>query len=172
MEHGCTWITLPRERFAQLEQFAVQVLESSGFGKGPTSDTWRVEERKFSALSSRSTSGVKRHERARFVVQKNWQTKVDVEETDQAIQREVVLRHNHNPGLVESLERTLAMKFRRVKQDEGRVISRMAKRMEQPRRNPLARGDVFRCDDGCSLHENRLFGKTPPRLFQHTRHHE
>ena len=85
MEHGCTWITLPRERFAQLEQFAVQVLESSGFGKGPTSDTWRVEERKFSALSSRSTSGVKRHERARFVVQENRQTKVDVEKTNQAI---------------------------------------------------------------------------------------
>ena len=150
----------------------MQVLESSGFGKGPTSNPWRVKERKFSVLSSRSTSSVKRHARARFVVQEHGQTEVDVEKANQAIEREVVLRRDHNAGLVESFERALAMKFWRVKQDEGCGLSRVAKRMEQPRRNPLARGDVFRCDDGCSLHENRLFGRTPPRLFQHTRHHE
>ena len=69
-----------------------------------------------------------------------------MEKANQAIQREVVLRRNHNAGLVESFERALAMKFCRVKQDEGCVLSRVAKRMEQPRRNPLARGDVFRCE--------------------------
>ena len=69
-----------------------------------------------------------------------------MEKADQSIQREVVLRRDHNPGLIESLERTLAMKFRRVKQDEGCVLGRVAKRMEQPRRNSLARGDVFRCE--------------------------
>ena len=68
MEHRGARVALPRKRAAQLEQFAVQLLKSTGFGERPTADARRVEERKFGVLRGRNTPCVKGHEGARFVI--------------------------------------------------------------------------------------------------------
>lgn len=64
MEHGRAWVPLPSKRAAQLKQFTVQLLKSTGFGEGPTPHPWREEKRKFGVFCGCNTARMKGHESA------------------------------------------------------------------------------------------------------------
>ena len=169
MEHRGARIALPRKGAAELEQFPVQLLKSTCFRQRPTADTRRVEEREFGVLSGRSAPCVKGHEGARFVIHQHREPEIDVQKANQSVQGEMVLGCDNHASLVQTLQGALTVKFSGMEKHERSVFSGMAERLEQPRWKPLACRDVFRCDVRCSLHENRLFWRTVPRLFQHAR---
>lgn len=61
-----------------------------------------------------------------------------MEEANQSIEGEVVLRRDHHTSLIEPFKGVLAMKFGRVEKHERSVFHGVAERIEQPRRKPFA----------------------------------
>ena len=68
VKHGRTGVPLPCKGLAELKQFGVKALKTTGFGEGPCANTWCVEKGKIGVFGCSDTSSMKGHERARLVV--------------------------------------------------------------------------------------------------------
>jgi hypothetical protein len=71
VKHGRPRVALPRKGLTKLKQFGVKALETTGFGKGPRANTWRVKEREFGLFGYSYATSMKGHERTRLVVKEN-----------------------------------------------------------------------------------------------------
>tara|TARA_B100000683_G_scaffold249761_1_gene264269 strand:+ start:4637 stop:4837 length:201 start_codon:yes stop_codon:yes gene_type:complete len=66
-----------------------------------------------------------------------------MEETDEAVEGQVVLGGHGNTGLVEAFKGALSMEFGGMKHHDRCVLRRFTQRLEQPRRETFPRWDVF-----------------------------
>ena len=71
VKHGGPGVPLPRKGSAELKQFGVKTLKTTGFREGPRADTWRVKKREFSVFGCSNASSMKGHERARLVIEEH-----------------------------------------------------------------------------------------------------
>ena len=152
MEHRCPRVAFPFERVAQLHEFTVQALEAACFGQRPRTHARSVKEGQGRRFGGLNASPVQRHEGAGFVVEEHRQTKVNMEETDEAVEGQVVLGGHGNAGLVEALKGALSMEFGGMKHHHRCVLRRFTQRLEQPRREPFPRWDVFRTHECFVVH--------------------
>tara|TARA_B100000035_G_C20727334_1_gene434005 strand:+ start:317 stop:517 length:201 start_codon:yes stop_codon:yes gene_type:complete len=66
-----------------------------------------------------------------------------MEETDEAVKGQVVLRGHGNTGLVKAFKGALSVEFSGMKDHHRCVLRRFTQRLEQPRRKAFPRWDVF-----------------------------
>lgn len=143
VENTCTRVPLPCKGLSELKQFRVKALESTGFGEGPCPNAGRVKKWKFGVFGCSNTSGMKRHETARLVIKEDGQSKIDMEETNQTVEGQVVLRRNDHAGRMKAFKEMLAMQFSGVKHQEGSVFLGLAQGIEKPPRATFTRRDVL-----------------------------
>ena len=78
----------------------MELLKASGFVsvQPPTPGVWRNGSSAFSVRFN--ASSMKRHGRARFVVEQHGQAKVDMQKANEPVEREVILGRYHDPCIV------------------------------------------------------------------------
>ena len=143
VENTCPRVTLPCKGLSELKQFRVKALESTGFGEGPCPNAGRVKKWKFGVFGCSNTSGMKRHETARLVIKEDGQSKIDMEETNQTVESQVVLWRNDHAGRMKAFKEMLAMQFSGVENQEWSVFLGLAQGIEKPPRATFTRRDVL-----------------------------
>jgi hypothetical protein len=146
-----TGLVGPGERTAKLHHLAVKALESLGFGGRPCADPRDVKKRKMTVFCGGLAPLVHREEIARVVIKQHRKMKIGVQQTKQAIERQVVLGSDGGAFLMKALDGLLPKKFVGMKHQHvgGRAGG---ERITQPRRKPVAGGREFRGDGDFFLH--------------------
>jgi hypothetical protein len=117
---GYTGLVGPGKRTPKLHHFAMKALEALGFGLRPSADAWNVKEWEVAVLCGGFTPLMHGEEIACIVVQQHRKAKIGVQQTQETVERNVVLRSHRSAFSMELLDGLLPEKFVRVEdQDVG-----------------------------------------------------
>ena len=87
VKHLRSWVTFPFERVSQLHQFSMQALETACFGQSPRAHARGVKKRESRSLGGFNAFPVQRHEHAGLIIEEHRQTEINMEKTDEAVER-------------------------------------------------------------------------------------